>query len=32
MQLTEYKNNRVLIVDDQQDIHDDFVEMLKPQE
>ena len=29
MQLTEYKNNRVLIVDDQQDIHDDFVEMLK---
>ena len=30
MQLTEHKNNRVLIVDDQQDIHDDFVEMLKP--
>ena len=29
MKLTEYKNNRVLIVDDQQDIHDDFVEMLK---
>ena len=30
MQLTEHKNNRVLVVDDQQDIHDDFVEMLKP--
>ena len=30
MQHTDYKNNRVLVVDDQQDIHDDFVEMLKP--
>ena len=30
MQRTDYKNNRILVVDDQQDIHDDFVEMLKP--
>ena len=30
MQLSDYKNNRILIVDDQKDIHDDFVEMLKP--
>ena len=29
MQLADHKNNRVLIVDDQQDIHDDFIEMLK---
>ena len=29
MKLTEHKNNRVLVVDDQQDIHNDFVEMLK---
>jgi len=30
MELTEHENNRVLIVDDQPDIHDDFREMLKP--
>ena len=30
MQLSDYKNNRVLIVDDQKDIHADFVEMLNP--
>ena len=30
MQRTDYKNNRILVVDDQQDIHDDFIEMLKP--
>ena len=30
MQLSDYKNNRVLIVDDQEDIHADFVDMLKP--
>ena len=27
---TDHDNNRVLIVDDQKDIHDDFEEMLKP--
>ena len=30
MELGEHENNRVLIVDDQPDIHDDFTEMLKP--
>ena len=30
MKLSNYDNNRVLIVDDQEDIHDDFEEMLKP--
>ena len=30
MQLSDYKNNRILIVDDQEDIHADFVDMLKP--
>ena len=30
MELTEHENNRVLIVDDQPDIHDDFREMLRP--
>ena len=29
MQLEKYENNRVLIVDDQPEIHDDFTEMLK---
>ncbi len=28
MKLTNYENNRVLIVDDQREIHDDFTEML----
>ena len=31
MDFEEYANRRVLIVDDQKEIHDDFVEMLKPQ-
>ena len=30
MELEEHENNRVLIVDDQPDIHHDFAEMLKP--
>ena len=30
MKLSNYDNKRVLIVDDQEDIHQDFVEMLKP--
>ena len=30
MQLSDYKNNCILIVDDQEDIHADFVDMLKP--
>ena len=30
MELAEHENNRVLIVDDQPDIHDDFREMLRP--
>ena len=30
MQLEKYENNRVLIVDDQPEIHVDFTEMLKP--
>ena len=30
MKLSNYDNNRVLIVDDLEDIHDDFEEMLKP--
>ena len=31
MDFKEYANMRVLIVDDQKEIHDDFAEMLKPQ-
>ena len=31
MDFEEYANRRVLIVDDQKEIHDDFIEMLKPQ-
>ena len=31
MDFKEYANVRVLIVDDQKEIHDDFAEMLKPQ-
>lgn len=31
MDFEEYANRRVLIVDDQKEIHDDFAEMLKPQ-
>ena len=31
MDFKEYVNRRVLIVDDQKEIHDDFAEMLKPQ-
>ncbi len=31
MDFKEYVNTRVLIVDDQKEIHDDFAEMLKPQ-
>ena len=31
MDFKEYANRRVLIVDDQKEIHDDFAEMLKPQ-
>ena len=31
MDFNEYANRRVLIVDDQKEIHDDFAEMLKPQ-
>ena len=31
MDFEEYANMRVLIVDDQKEIHDDFAEMLKPQ-
>ena len=30
MDLRDHGNRRVLIVDDQQEIHDDFIEMLKP--
>ena len=30
MELRDHDNNRVLVVDDQRDIHDDFVDMLKP--
>ena len=30
MKPVKFKNNRVLIVDDQKEIHDDFAEMLKP--
>ena len=30
MELSDHENRRVLIVDDQQEIHDDFEEMLKP--
>ena len=30
MELETYENNRVLIVDDQPEIHDDFIEMLSP--
>ncbi len=30
MKLGSHQNNRVLIVDDQPEIHDDFVEMLRP--
>ncbi len=30
MKRKAYKNNSVLIVDDQKDIHDDFREMLNP--
>ena len=30
MELGEYENRRVLVVDDQPEIHDDFAEMLKP--
>ncbi len=31
MDFKEYANRRVLIVDDQKEIHDDFIEMLTPQ-
>ena len=31
MLLKEHENRRVLIVDDQKEIHDDFVEMLRPE-
>ncbi len=30
MALEQYKNNRVLVVDDQAEIHNDFIEMLTP--
>lgn len=30
MDFRDHENRRVLIVDDQQEIHDDFIEMLKP--
>ena len=30
MELEQYKNNRVLVVDDQTEIHNDFIEMLTP--
>ena len=31
MMMSDHENNRVLIVDDQKEIHDDFAEMLKPE-
>lgn len=31
MTMSDHENNRVLIVDDQKEIHDDFAEMLKPE-
>lgn len=30
MEVEQYKNNRVLVVDDQTEIHNDFIEMLTP--